>query len=606
MTGDHSTFENDETYVPGRSAEDAPSAVGLMCGDYELLEEVARGGMGVVYRAKHAVLQREAAVKMILSGRFSSASELQRFQVEAEAAAQLDHAAIVPIFDTGEHDGKAWYAMKYVSGGSLAQRMDEFRTDIRKGIAMLHRVTEGVHHAHQRGILHRDLKPGNILIDESGDPLITDLGLAKKTAGDSRLTETGAIIGTPAYMPPEQAGSATNVTTAADIYSLGAIMYEMLTGQPPHTGSNALETVMQVRDQDPAEPRRINRAVDPELELICLKCIARNPEDRYASAGLLADDLNAWLRGKPISLKPPSLGSIASNWIRHHRKLVWILFAILLGIAFVVPSVTLLFGQNSQLTHIYQSFPEAERPWFFALNDVPGWVSFLSFASLIFLIWPSIGLWNALVTRPQSIRSAIGVGAVTAASCAAIVVAVLGWFIVTWNAGTYSRTRIMTLARAVWAPDGGEERLKQKALEMYPGLEEIPVELRPRILADRILTEQVAQGPMTLAQIAVACLLLALPIIHGTVITQILLNRHNRFVVLLVRYAVAWFAATLMTLILLTYPAAAITGSLSTERSGAHLVLVAFCSLALYVSLRRWGREKHMTANSTVAPANPG
>ena len=163
---------------------------------------------------------------MILSGRFSSASELQRFQVEAESAAQLDHAAIVPIFDTGEHDGKAWYAMKYVSGGSLAQRMDEYRADIRGGIAVLHRVTEGVHHAHQRGILHRDLKPGNILIDESGDPLITDLGLAKKTAADSRLTETGVIIGTPAYMPPEQAGSATNVTTAADIYSLGAIMYD--------------------------------------------------------------------------------------------------------------------------------------------------------------------------------------------------------------------------------------------------------------------------------------------------------------------------------------------------------------------------------------------
>jgi len=201
--------------------------------NYELLEEIARGGMGVVYKARHTKLNRIAALKMILGGRFSSQDDVQRFHIEAKAAAGLDHSGIVPVYEIGEHDGQAFFAMKYIDGGSLVQNVDRFRADPRAAVTMLASVARAVNHAHQRGVLHRDLKPANILIDEAGQPLITDLGLAKTTTGDSELTRTGAVLGTPSYMSPEQAQSTESVTTAADIYALGAIMYDLLTGQPP-------------------------------------------------------------------------------------------------------------------------------------------------------------------------------------------------------------------------------------------------------------------------------------------------------------------------------------------------------------------------------------
>ena len=187
-------------------------------GDYEVIEEIARGGMGVVYKAKHRKLNRIVALKMILGGRFSSDEEVTRFQIEAEAAARLDHPGIVPIYEVGEHDGQHFFAMKFIEGGSLAERLGRFRTDQRGAIQMLSKVARAVHHGHQRGVLHRDLKPANILIDPEGQPVVTDLGLAKNTAGDSDLTNTGAILGTPSYMPPEQASGQQAITTAADVY----------------------------------------------------------------------------------------------------------------------------------------------------------------------------------------------------------------------------------------------------------------------------------------------------------------------------------------------------------------------------------------------------
>ena len=212
-------------------------------GEYELISEIARGGMGVVYKARHQRLNRIAALKMIISGRFSSEDELRRFHIEAESAARLDHPGIVPVYEIGEVEGQPFFAMKYIEGGSLAEQMDQLREHPREAMALLAKVARGVHHAHQRGVLHRDLKPGNILLDEMGEPLITDLGLAKSTTNDSNLTNTGAVMGTPSYMPPEQAAGG-GVTTAADIYSLGAIMYQLLTGEPPHKGESAMETMM--------------------------------------------------------------------------------------------------------------------------------------------------------------------------------------------------------------------------------------------------------------------------------------------------------------------------------------------------------------------------
>src|SRR5688572_5793474 len=201
-------------------------------GEYEILSELARGGMGVVFKARHTKLERLVALKMILAGQLASQADVQRFYVEAEAAARLDHAGIVPIYEIGAHEGQQFFCMKLVEGGDLHGRIAELRKSPREACALLAKVARAVQHAHERGILHRDLKPSNILLNEHGEPLVTDFGLAKHIEGDSALTQTGAILGTPAYMPPEQTAGKP-VTTAADIYSLGTILYELLTGRPP-------------------------------------------------------------------------------------------------------------------------------------------------------------------------------------------------------------------------------------------------------------------------------------------------------------------------------------------------------------------------------------
>jgi len=340
-------------------------------GDYELLEEIARGGMGVVYKARHTKLNRIAALKMILGGRFSSQDDVQRFHIEAKAAAGLDHSGIVPVYEIGEHDGQAFFAMKYIEGGSLAQNVDRFRADPRAAVTMLASVARAVNHAHQRGVLHRDLKPANILIDEAGQPLITDLGLAKTTTGDSELTKTGAVLGTPSYMSPEQAQSTESVTTAADIYALGAIMYDLLTGQPPHKGATAFETVMSVRNNTPPTPRKLNPQVDSELELICLKCIERNPDDRYSSAVALSDDLDNWLAGDAISVKHPSFRAATAQWMKQNRKFAYSVFAMLIGLVLIVPGATIIFGDDSSIGKVYEHFPTADPPWFMVIEALP-------------------------------------------------------------------------------------------------------------------------------------------------------------------------------------------------------------------------------------------
>ena len=270
------------TELPDSSTKSTSPSLSNQFGEYELLEEIARGGMGVVFKARHQKLNRITALKMVLGGRFSSEEELQRFHIEAESAARLDHPGIVPVYEIGEEDGQPFFAMKYIPGGSLADHMHRLCEQPKQAMQLLAQVARAVHHAHQRGVLHRDLKPANILIDEEGSPLITDLGLAKSTSGDSNLTNTGAVMGTPAYMPPEQASGGT-VTTAADIYSLGAILYQLLVGEPPHQGSTAMETVMKVVKGPPAPPSDIKKDVDRSLEAISMKCLEFAPEQRYST-----------------------------------------------------------------------------------------------------------------------------------------------------------------------------------------------------------------------------------------------------------------------------------------------------------------------------------
>ncbi|MBS0204908.1 MAG: serine/threonine protein kinase [Planctomycetes bacterium] len=305
-------------------------------GKYELLGEVGRGGMGVVYKARQRDLKRIVALKMILASEWASAEEISRFQAEARAVARLRHRNIVGIFEVGEELGRHFFAMDFVEGKSLAELIATRPLASDQAARWMVSIAQAVDHLHAQGLIHRDLKPSNILIDGDNEPMVTDFGLAKMFEGDGAATRTGAILGTPSYMSPEQAsGRNSMITVRSDVYSLGAMLYEMLSGRPPFREDNPLDTLVQVLEGEPTMLRQLVVSIPRELELICFKCLEKDPERRYASAAELAADLTRFLRGDAVEAQAGGVYQVLERWVRRQPGLACRLAVLLPVIAII-------------------------------------------------------------------------------------------------------------------------------------------------------------------------------------------------------------------------------------------------------------------------------
>lgn len=315
-------------------------------GPYRLEAEIGRGGMGIVYRARHRSLGSAVAVKVIRSSEWASEDEIRRFLREAQAASRLRHPNVVAVHDVGEVDGLHFLAMQWIEGCNLAQQLKLSEVSLDRVCELMIPVARAVDYLHSQGIIHRDLKPANILIDRSGTPMVTDFGLAKVFNAEETRTATGLVVGTPAYMSPEQAwGSSEELSSASDVYSLGCLLYELLTGRPPFAERNPLEQLLRLRDGEPLPPRQLNRTVPPDLQQICLCCLEKQPHRRYASAGALADDLERFLRREPLAVRPTSWGRRIVRWSRREPALVSRLVAFI-TMAGIVQIADLAAGQR--------------------------------------------------------------------------------------------------------------------------------------------------------------------------------------------------------------------------------------------------------------------
>ncbi len=328
-------------------------------GDYEQLKVLGEGGMGIVYEARQLSLNRLVALKMIKAARFVSDDKRRRFHNEAEAVAQLDHANIVPIYEVGQYEDQHYFSMKLISGESLDKRLKDYAADFKGAARVVATVASAAHHAHQRGILHRDLKPANILLDTDGQPHVTDFGLAKRAEADSELTRSGAILGTPAYMAPEQAsGHRGTVTTLTDVYGVGAILYTALTGSAPFNGTTVLDTLEQVRERAPDLPRKLNPRIPRAVEVICLKCLEKDPRRRYASADAICEDLNRWLAGEPIAARATGQIERVLLWVRR-RPTAAALATTTLVATIAIITAGFFVTYNNELKRAHRSIEEA-------------------------------------------------------------------------------------------------------------------------------------------------------------------------------------------------------------------------------------------------------
>jgi eukaryotic-like serine/threonine-protein kinase len=475
---------------------------------YELLRELGRGGMGVVYQARQTALGRLVALKMILTGQFASADDVQRFRTEAEAAAQLDHPNIVSLLEVGDFEGRPYFSMKWIDGGSLTQHVARLTNDPRAAVRLMAAVARAVHHAHQRGIIHRDLKPGNILIDADGQPHVTDFGLARRTEGGSGLTQTGMIVGTPSYMAPEQAAAKKDVTTAVDVYSLGAVLYELLTGRPPFRAETALDTVLQVLEREPDPPRSINPKVNRDLELICLKCLAKDPRQRYGSAESLAADLEHWLADEPLSIKPPSVAALMRVWLRQHFGATgWLVVAGLMFGLFASISSWLRGGDflvDYGMVEAYRRLPSLPMPWLLVITvPTPGWMkTAIWFGGMI--LASGAGLMVAALVRPKNRAADVAAGVVVGFIAGATLFTLLGGVVTNLIAVKPVDSDLGALCIATW-PDApangpGDDARRQQAIdelqEKYPDLRDVPPHDRAWVFYHKVRADIAAGIPL--------------------------------------------------------------------------------------------------------------
>jgi serine/threonine-protein kinase len=386
--------------MPGAHAAEA----GACIGDCELLEELGRGGMGVVHRARQRGLDRIVALKRLRAGGAATPADLARFRAEAEAAARLDHPNVVPVYEVGSHDGEPFILMRYIEGTTLARRLADGPLPALEAARLLAPVCRAIQYAHDHGVLHRDLKPSNILIDAEGRPHVSDFGLAKRVdatapaSAAASLTQTGAVLGTPGYMAPEQAAAGRGaVGPATDVYGLGAILYQMLTARPPFLAATPLDTLMLVLEQDPLPPRVLNPKANSDLEMVALKCLHKAPELRYRSAGALADDLDAFLAGEPVSARSTSLRDLVGRLLgeTHHAPVLenwgalWMMHSGALLVFFGLANWLLLRGVTDRWPYV-AIFTAGLGAWaalFWALRRRGGPITFVE--RLMAHVWGS-------------------------------------------------------------------------------------------------------------------------------------------------------------------------------------------------------------------------
>jgi len=510
-------------------------------GDFELIAELAQGGMGIVYRARQRSLNRIVALKMLLTGRVTSDVGRARFRAEAEATAELDHANIVPIFEIGEHSGRPFFSMKLIDGGTLADLLHKSpRPPLRELVTALAKVCRAVHYAHQRGILHRDLKPSNVLIDTAGEPYVADFGLAKRLGSDDGLTVTGALLGTPAYMAPEQAGQGEHgVTTLTDVYALGAILYEVLTGRPPFASRDINVLFSQIRGELPLSPSSVNTDTPRDLNLVCLKCLAKEPGERYVSAGELADELERWLRGEPVQVRSPGLMSRLLLWARQNsRTAMWV---ILIGSAWGVfgpqlpITVSILSSIMQNMSQTMSKFPSAPTHWLLRVEwSVPiGLLAVLIVVGAVLHL--SVGMLTYMATRSRERFSHLGGGAMVGLIAsviaftlylgpAALMAAIIGTTIE--DVGLLSSGFATREPVPVREGETPRAHPQERLLARYPELTKVPEAERASLLFGKIEASNILGIYEGLALGMILSLVYALPVaIGGTLLAGILVRR---------------------------------------------------------------------------------